>query len=70
VAKASPKPADKTQAEPSESERQVGEKDKITLAKKGFRVSERKRAKRINRQSCSAWRKQYVRIWLVWQHVA
>ena len=43
------KTGDKTQAEPSESERQVGEKGQDYSGKKGFRVSERKRAKRINR---------------------
>ena len=61
----------KTQVEPSESERQVGEKGQNYARKKGFRVSERKRAKRINRQSWQRGRrKQCVRIWLVRQHVA
>ena len=61
----------KTQVEPSESERQVGEKGRNYAGKKGFRVSERKRAKRINRQSWQRERrKQCVRIWLVRQHVA
>ena len=65
------KTGDKTQAEPGKSERQVGEKRQNYAGKKGFRVSERKRAKRINRQSCQRGRwKQYVRIWLVRQHVA
>ena len=39
----------KTQVEPSESERQVGEKGQNCARKKGFRASDRKRAKRINR---------------------
>ena len=61
----------KTQVEPSEIERQVGEKGQNCARKKGFRVSERKRAKRINRQSWQRGRwKQWIRIWLVRQHVA
>ena len=65
------KTGDKTQVEPSKSERQVGEKRQNCSGKKGFRVSERKRAKRINRQSWQRGRwKQWVRIWLVRQHVA
>ena len=81
VAKASPKPVTKHKPNAAKANAKSEKKDKITLAKKDSTSQERKRPKRINRQGWQrrrlgrrglgeGGRKQWVRIWLVWQHVA
>ena len=71
MAKASPKPATKPKPSPAKANAKSEKKDKITLAKKDSASQSGSVQSRINRQSCQRGRrKQCVRIWLVWQHVA